>query len=255
MPIPPLPPESTELYRNAPAVEVIYNIRAALPEPVDVNRFREAVEGTFPNLFAEHQVFNAVQGAFTMKADGTTDSNVKMDVAGFRFLTADKSFVAHYLLQGLVLNFLPPYPGFAQATERLKQHWEAYKIAVGEVPMAALSLRYIDRIDIPVPASGNLELSEYFPIAGRMPDGLSTHHCYQQHWLNDPASDIRARVIWSSLENKPGHFSFALDTEAILDPANIAEPGEAWQRFNDLHAWCWHVFDHSLTKKCKALFQ
>jgi uncharacterized protein (TIGR04255 family) len=255
MPIQPLPPASTALYRKAPAVEVIYNIRTALPEPVDVERFRDAVKEAFPEIFADHQVFNAVQGAFTVKADGTADSQVRMDVAGYRFLTADKTFVAHYLMQGLVLNYLPPYPGFDVAMERLKAHWAVYKEAVGEVPMSALSMRYIDRIDIPVPANGTLDLNEYFPIAGRMPDGLSAHHCYQQHWLNDPTSDIRARVIWSSLENKPGHFSFALDTEAILDPANITEPEQAWQRFNDLHAWCWHVFDHSLTDPCKALFQ
>lgn len=255
MPIQPLPPASTKLYRNAPAVEVMYSIRTALPEPVEAKRFLDAVAAAFPGTFAKHQVFNAVQGAFTVKPDGTADSKVQMDEAGYRFMTADKTFVAHYLMQGLVLNYLPPYPGFAEAMERLKAHWGVYKRAVGDVPMTALSMRYIDRIDIPAPANGLLNLNDFFPIAGKMPDGLSTHHCYQQHWLNDPTSDIRARVIWSSLENKPGHFSFALDTEAILDPANITLEDEAWERFDHLHAWCWHVFEHSLTEKCRALFQ
>jgi len=255
MPIQPLPPASTELYKKAPAVEVMYNIRTALPEPLDVQRFLDAVKTAFPDAFAEHQVFNAVQGAFTVKSDGTADSNVRMDAAGYRFVTADKHFVAHYLMQGLVLNYLPPYPGYEAAMEQLKAHWAIYKEVVGDVPMTALSLRYIDRIDIPLPTNEVLDLNDYFPIAGKMPDGLAAHHCYQQHWLNDPTSDIRARVIWSSLENKPGHFSFALDTEAILDPANISDPAEAWTRFDHLHAWCWHVFNHSLTDKCKALFQ
>lgn len=255
MPIQPLPPESTDLYRHAPAVEVIYSIRTALPEPIEAQRFLDAVMAAFPGTFAQKEPFNAVQGAFTVKADGTADSKVHMDEAGYRFTTADKTFVAHYLMQGLVLNYLPPYPGYKEAMERLQAHWAVYKEAVGEVPMTAVSLRYIDRIDIPVPANGSIDLHEYFPIAGEMPDGLSTHHCYQQYWLNEPGSDIRARVIWSSLENKPGHYSFALDTEAMLDPANIMDPADAWKRFDDLHAWCWHVFNHSLTDQCKALFQ
>ncbi|MEZ4759721.1 MAG: TIGR04255 family protein [Flavobacteriales bacterium] len=255
MTIAPLPPESTKLYGKAPAVEVIYNIRTALPEPVDVQCFLDVVKEELPDLFEQHQVFNAVQGAFKLKPDGTADSEVKMDPTGYRFVTADKTFVAHYLMQGLVLNYLPPYPGFADAMERLKHHWHIYTRAVGEIPMTALSLRYIDRIDIPVPEHGSISLNDYFPIAGTIPDGLFTYHCYQQHWLNDPESDIQARVIWSSLENKPGHYSFALDTEAILDQANIMNPEEAWARFNELHAWCWHVFNHSLTDKCKALFK
>lgn len=236
-------------------MEVMYSIRTALPEPVEVKRFLDAVTKAFPDTFAQRQEFNAVQGAFTVKPDGTADSKVQMDKAGYRFTTEDSAFVAHYLMQGLVLNYLPPYPGYATAIDRLMAHWAVYKEVVGEVPMTSLSLRYIDRIDIPAPANGSLSLDDYFPIAGKIPDGLSTHHCYQQHWLNDPGSDIRARVIWSSLENKPGHFSFALDTEAILDPANIVDAEEAWRRFDDLHAWCWHVFEHSLTERCRALFQ
>lgn len=254
MPIQPLPPASTELYRKAPAVEVIYNIRTALAEPVAAERFLDAVKAAFPAVFEQHQEFNALQGEFTVQADGTTNSNVRKDAAGYRFVSADKAFVAHYLMQGLVLNYLPPYPGYDAAMERLKAHWAVYKQVVGDVPMSALSMRYIDRIDIPIPPNGSINLNDYFPIAGKMPDGLSAHHCYQQHWLNDPTSDIRARVIWSSLEDKPGFYSFALDTEAILDPASIIEPELAWSRFDELHAWCWHVFDHSLTEKCKALF-
>jgi len=254
MPIQPLPPTSTQLYKKAPAVEVIYNVRTALPEPVDIARFLDAIKANFPTEFAEYVEFKTFQGAVQVKQDGSTASDVRMDPAGYRCISADKSFVAHYLQQGLMLNFLPHYVGYDNAMERLKAHWAVYKEVVGEVPMTALSLRYVDRIDIPCP-EGDLDLNKYFTIVSKLPDGLAAHHCYQQYWLNDRDGDIKARVIWSSLDNLPGHFSFALDTEAILDPANIMDPLEAWTRFDDLHAWCWHVFDHSLTDTCKKLFK
>ena len=255
MPLQPLPPSSTSLLNKAPAVEVIYSIRTALPEAIDINKFQEAVKRNFPSEFTEFQEFRTVQGAVTLKQDGSTDGQLHTDAIGFRCLNKDKTFLAHYLLQGLTLNFLRPYPGYDAAMERLKRHWAVYREVIGEVPITALSLRYIDRIDIPQPETGSLDLDTYFTIVSKIPDGLSVQHCYQQYWLNDPASDVRARVIWSSLENLPGHFSFALDTEAMLDPANITDMGEGWTRFNDLHAWCTHVFDHSTTDTCKALFQ
>lgn len=255
MPIQPLPPASTRLYKKAPAVEVMYTIRTAMPEPVDVKRFLDAIKEAFPDAFAQYQELTPFQVAVTLKQDGSADSNTQLEAGGYRCISADKSFAAHYIQQGLSLNFLPPYSGYAAAMEQLKAHWAVYKSVVGEVPMTALSLRYIDRIDIPRPAGISMDLDQYFTIVSKIPEGLSTHHCYQQYWLNDNSSDVRARVIWSSLENKTDHISFALDTEAILDPANIMDPMEAWTRFDDLHAWCWHVFDHSLTDKCKALFQ
>lgn len=255
MPLKPLPPASKPLYEKAPAVEVMYTIRTALPEPVDAKLFLEAIKAAFPTTFDQYQEFRTLQGALTLKQDGSANTDVKMDAAGYRCLTADKSFAAHYLMQGLSLNFLPPYPGYASALDKLKKHWEVYRSVVGEVPMAALTLRYIDRIDIPRPDGDKIDLDQYFTIVSKIPDGLSAHQCYQQYWFNDDAGEIRARVIWSSLENRPGHISFALDTEAMLDPANIMEADEAWQRFNDLHGWCWHVFDHSLTDTCKDLFK
>lgn len=255
MSLKPLPPASMPLYNKAPAVEVMYTIRTALPSPVDVHRFVDVIEEAFPGTFKEYQEFKTFQGAVMLKQDGSADSNVQMGAAGYRCLSADKAFAAHYLLQGLSLNFLPPYSGYAAAMDRLRQHWEVYKRVVGEVQIAALTLRYIDRIDIPQPEGNVLDLDKYFTIVSKLPDGLSAHQCYQQYWLNDGTGEIRARVIWSSLENKPGYISFALDTEAMLDPANISNENEAWKRFDDLHGWCWHVFDHSLTDTCKALFK
>ncbi len=255
MPLLPLPSSSTDRYNKAPAVEVIYSIRAALPESIDIQRFMDAVKQHFPKEFAEFQEFKTVQAAVMLKQDGSADSQLRTDAAGYRCVNADKTFMAHYLLQGLTLNYLRPYAGYEQAMEQLKRHWAVYRDVVGDVPITALSMRYIDRIDIPRPETGTLDLDTYFTIVSKIPAGLSAHHCYQQYWLNDPSSDIRARVIWSSLENLPGHFSFALDTEAVLDPANIADADEAWKRFDDLHAWCTHVFDHSTTDTCKALFK
>ena len=254
MALSPLPPSSTGVLRNAPAVEVIYSIRVAVSDAIASERFLEAVKRAFPNDFAEQYEFKAFLGQFVVKHDGTTEQDVKVETAGYRFSSQDKTFLAHHLNQSLNLNYLKPYIGYDEAIARLKRHWEVYKSVVGTAPITGISLRYIDRIDIPK-TGPTFNLNEYFNMVAKLPDGLHAHHCYQQYWLNDPESDIRARVIWSSLEDQADHWSFALDTEAILEPANIAEPDQLWTRFDDLHAWCWHVFDQSLTPVCKAHFQ
>ncbi len=132
-------------------------------------------------------------------------------------------------------------------------HWELYKRLTNSAPAVGLALRYIDRIDIPREGDA-IPLSDYFTIAPATL-GLRAHNCYVQYSLNDDAQDVRARVIWSSLEGKPDHWSFALDTEATLDPANVSSDEDIWAEFLRLREWCTHVFNESLTKKCKQLFQ
>ncbi|HRD54321.1 MAG TPA: TIGR04255 family protein [Flavobacteriales bacterium] len=249
----PLPPAQPGRYKKPPVVEMIFSIRTASPNPVDPEVFLEAVPKEFTNTFSEHKLMHTFQSQVMMKADGTADHDTKSQLMGYRFVAPDSSFLAHYLVNGLTLNFLPPYSGYAPSLEVFKKHWDFYKRLTNAPPVACLVLRYIDRIDIPRDGDA-LPLSAYFNIAPSTL-GLKAHNCYVQYNLNDDAQDIRARVIWSSLENKPEHWSFALDTEATLETASAADEGTIWTEFGRLHDWCTHVFNESLTAKCKQLFQ
>ncbi len=249
----PLPPAHPGRYRKPPVVEMIFSIRTASQVPVDPAVFLEAVPKEFDNTFTEHKVIHTFESKVMMKPDGTADHDTRSQLAGYRFVAPDRSYLAHYLVNGITLNFLPPYSGYGASLEIFKEHWDLYKRLTNGAPVAALVLRYIDRIDIPRDGD-SFSLSDYFAIAPPTL-GLKAHNCYVQYSLNDDVQDIRARVIWSSLEDKPEHWSFALDTEATLDPANVTADEDIWVHFAQLHDWCTHVFEQSLKPKCKLLFQ
>lgn len=250
----PLPSAQPGVYKKPPVVEMIFGIRTAQPQAVDPTIFKERVTSHFPDMFTEIKDVRALEGKVNLKSDGTADANVDAQLSGYRFNAPDRAFLAHYLVNSLNLNFLPPYSSYATSLSVFKNHWAFYKELTGEPPVAALVLRYIDRIDIPR-TSDSFNLSDYFTIAPPTL-GLKAHNCYMQYALNDgEQEDIRARVIWSSLEDKPGHWSFALDTEATLDPANLGSEDDIWSGFGRLHDWCTHIFNKSLTSKCKKLFQ
>lgn len=249
----PLPPAQRGRYAKPPVVEVIFNVRTALAQPLDATTFLAPVQETFKGMFTEQKEFRTLEGAVNVKPDGTTDGNLTTQLNGYRFMAPEHSLLAHYLLNGLTLNFLPPYTSYDASLATFKEHWELYRQLTDNAPVVALTLRYIDRIDIPRDGDA-IPLSDYFTIAPPTL-GLKAHNCYVQYSLNDDAEDVRARVIWSSLENKPDHWSFALDTEATLDPANVTGDEEMWLLFSKLHDWCTHVFEQSLTPTCKKLFQ
>src|SRR5690606_30467855 len=117
MNIAPLPPESTELYGKAPVVEVIYSIRVALPKPVDIGLFKQAIAEEFPEEFPNVGEFKTFQGALNVKQDGTMDSAVQVNPAGYRFVSTEGNIVVHYLQQSLTINFLAPYSGYTEAMD------------------------------------------------------------------------------------------------------------------------------------------
>lgn len=249
----PLPSAQPGRYSKPPVVEMIFSIRTALPEPIDPAVFLEAVPKEFNDTFSEHKAMHTFQSKVMMKPDGTADHDTKTQLAGYRFVAPDNSFLAHYQVNGLTLNFLPPYSGYEPSLHVFKAHWALYQRLTNAAPAVGLVLRYIDRIDIPRDGDA-FPLSDYFTIAPPTL-GLKAHNCYVQYSLNDDAQDVKARVIWSSLEDKPDHWSFALDTEATLDPAQLTDVDGIWSEFARLHNWCTHVFNESLTAKCKQLFQ
>jgi len=249
----PFPSAQPGSYKKPPVVEMLFNIRTALTQPVEPTNFLAPVQKAFPDTFTEYKEFRTFESQVVMKGDGSADHDTRTQMTGYRFMAPDKGFMAHYLLSGLTLNFLPPYTGYLPSLELFKQHWAVYKHLIGGAPVTALALRYIDRIDIPRDGDA-FPLSDYFTIAPPTM-GLKAHNCYVQYHLNDDAQDIKARVIWSSLEDKPDHWSFALDTEATLDEVNIADESDIWTEFDRLHVWCTHVFNESLTEKCKQLFR
>jgi uncharacterized protein (TIGR04255 family) len=248
-------PEIQLNYANPPAVEVLFNIRAAVAGDFDAKLFLEPVKERFGDELSEHKEFKTFVGQFQFKGDGTAGHDLSGNMTGYRFNSADGRFLAHYLKQGLTLNFLPHYVGFSTAMEKLKDHWKLYSELVGGVPVTALSLRYIDRIDIPRDGD-TLDLDRYFTIVPRIPDGLRAHSSYLQYWLDDGESDVRTKVVWSSIDDdRTDVWSFALDTETILDPADVSSTEDIWDAFDRMHDLCKHVFNDILTDKCKSLFQ
>lgn len=242
-------------FSNPPAVEVLFNIRAAVPSDFDAKVFLDPIKEKFGEELSEHREFKTFVGQFQFKGDGMAGHDLSGDMMGYRFNSADGTFLAHYLKQGLTLNFLPHYVGFSVAMGKLKEHWELYSGLIGNVPLTALSLRYIDRIDIPRDGD-TLDLDEYFTIVPRNPQGLQAHSSYLQYWLGDGESDVRTKVVWSTIDDgRTDVWSFALDTETIIDPADVSSTEEMWQAFDRMHDLCKHVFNDILTEKCQRLFQ
>ena len=73
---------------------------------------------------------------------------------GWLFKSTDDLLLLQCRLDGMTLNRLRPYSGFADLFERFRAYWHVYRDAARPLLATRLALRYINRFQVPAEGRG-----------------------------------------------------------------------------------------------------
>lgn len=243
---------SAKTYPNSPAIEVIYHVQATLPQVTDMGAVDRTLSAELKG-FAQKEPFSLFKQTLGTAAGAPTQFQVEADHAGYKFTDKKGQHVVHMLRDGLAVNWLKPYPGYAACIKKTKNYWGTHQKAFRSAQVERISLRYVNHIDLPMTA-GKLKFSDYLNIGPRLPasDGAKLRGFHQVLDLVDPAKGIGGRATLMSLQALPDRVPVVLDIESTL----TLKGGEAeiWKGFDALHNWSHEVFNLSLNDKCRKLF-
>lgn len=134
--------------------------------------------------------------------------------------------------------------------------WDLYRQTVAPTSIERIALRYINRIELPLPFSDFTEFILTAPeIAPGLPQELS-HFLMQLH-IPSPSRDAMV-IITETIEKPEGDPSilpFILDIDAVSKRRLTADDESLWERFESLHDLKNEIFFHSITDKAKELFE
>ncbi len=243
---------------NPPVQEVVYHIRAVVPAPPSVSGIKadlaEALKADYP--VAED--FNLFQHTLQPGALGVASMQVQGGLFGLRFRNRKGTQVVHFTPTGLVMNWLKPYPGYDKCMTKVRRLWALYVKYYGPISVETVSMRYIDRIQLPLD-NGSVNLGEYISIGAGVPaiKGLSVSGFNQVFEFIKAPENIRTRVNLATLNPEDHVLPVLLDHEAFIDLKGEKErTGKAiWLAFDKAHTWNWKFFIGSLTPRCLALFK
>jgi len=241
------------IYPNPPIVEALVEFRFI----ADVSR-EQLIEVLSEHLSNEYPGERHDQSEIQLQIKGNFDEQTASGSAQrTKIITFLRSSDGKRLLgcgdQLLSVNVLAPYPGWESFVAQIEDAIAALPRELLDQGFSKISVRYIDRIELP-PVCDNI--SEYLSIIAHAPDGLPDvlidHQ--QVYRTMDPETATEALFVVVLLtQTEPPILHLDLSLTRTKDSSTSVE---AWRDvIEDLHDRQHRAFEASITDKTRELFQ
>ncbi len=179
-----------EVFPHAPATEVILDIRVMPDGSLSVSKLQELHHG-IKDRFPHSQSLAGFQGEFRIDSEGaSTQASVRQ--TGFLYRSDDEHTVVQATLEGFTLNKLPPYDRWSALRDEAKELWQRYRDLTHPESVIRVALRYINRIELPLPLKDFREYVLTAPeVAPGMPQALANFYMH----LEIPYPDQQATAL------------------------------------------------------------
>jgi len=242
------------IFRNAPITEALLDIRAELPLEVSLEHMsviHDSVKESYPNKRERISWHTGIQ----FKPDVIPEFQPAQGGAdGYLLSSLDGRQIVQARLDGYTFNRLKPYNRWETFRDEAKRIWRAYANVANPRKVIRLALRYINRIEIPLPMRDFKDYILTVPeIAPGVPQGLERFFMR----LVIPSDEAQAvAVVTESME--PGTnrtVPVIFDIDVIRQASFATDDPEIWNTFERLHDLKNEIFFRSITDKTKELFQ
>jgi len=243
-------------FPNAPITEAIIDIRTELSSELNLDvlaSYQEQIKDRFPvkkERYSWRGGFQFGKGAEPkiLQPSGGPD--------GYLFKSTDGKKIVQARLDGFSFNKLKPYEEWKVFSKEAKELWALYVQIVKPIKVTRLALRYINRIEIPLPIK---KLKEYIltlpEIAKGLPSSLGSY--FMSLEIREPKIDARATIIGTfkpvKADSKILPLIFDIDVYKLTTINPIDK--SIWIIMDQLRTFKNDIFFKSLTNKTKEMFK
>jgi len=243
------------VFPNAPITEAVIEIKAQLPEETTLKSL-ESFHDRIKNRFPEKQEQRFLKAAFKLsQKDKLSSLPTKTGTQGYLFRSLKEKKVVQSKIDGFAFNKLKPYENWELFRSEGRELWELYSEIVNPIKVIRIGLRYINRIEVPLPFK---DFSEYLltnpQIAPQLPQAVS--HFFMRLEVSNP--DIEATAIITQAMDKPTktkRLPLILDIDVFRITEYVEKTEEMWKDFEKLRDFKNDIFFNSVTEKAKELFR
>jgi uncharacterized protein (TIGR04255 family) len=244
-------------FPNAPIVEAVLDIQVRFTHPPDGPRlaaFHEHIRDRYPDV-APH-----ITWEFDFQiVEGGPRQGLRPGPPGFIFKSPTGQRMAQVRQNGFTLNWLKPYEAWPAFRDEARPLWELYVTVFQPDAVGRLGLRYVNRIELPLPFSDFRDYVKMAPeIAPGLPQGLSNF--FMRLEIPDPARGLTAIVTETiqpvlGLKGQPQRVPLIFDID-IVSGERLAPSGpEVWDTLERMRQYKNEVFFSSMTERARELFR
>ena len=243
------------VFPKAPITEALLDIRAQLPQEIDlkdIESFYDFVKEQFPEKKA--RMFGKLK--FKLSPPDKPELLPSTGgIDGYLFQSSENKKAVQSRLDGFTFNKFRPYDRWESFRLEARQLWNLYFRTVNPNKVTRIALRYINRIEVPLPIK---DFKEYIlsrpEIAPRLPQGLNNF--FMRFIITSPKFKAKALITQTMEEPTPNKkLPLILDIDVIHDDDYSGNDPKIWDDFEKLHIFKNQIFFNSITKKTKELFK
>jgi uncharacterized protein (TIGR04255 family) len=244
------------VFPNAPITEALLDIRVQLPEDITLQTL-ETFNYPIKESFSDKQLKVSYQAEIKFSPKGV-DSEISSPSGrpeGYLFRSASENKIVQARLDGFTFNKLKPYENWEKLKSEARNLWGLYLKLARPIKITRIALRYINRIEIPLPME---EFKDYILTVPDSPSDLPLkvdHFFMSINCFNDV---IQAKAVVNetieaiTADNK---LPLIFDIDVYRATNYEGNSDEIWEEFAKLRAFKNDIFFKSITKKTQELFK
>ena len=247
----------TSTFTNPPIIEAVLDIECDFKEQPEINKIeakaRKEMAKSYPKvrhvLFQEHQV--------EAKPSEPAKISIKGGLHGLQFLKNDEKQVVQYRIEGFSFNRLAPYASLDNYLPQMKKNWSLYRDLAKPLQIRLIRLRYINRILLPL-TDGKVDLDKYILNGPRLadPKRFELTGFLDQYAATDKKSGHQINSVLTLQQAVDDKLPVIFDNGVIaLETGNVDDWQWIRSKILELRELKNHIFCHTLTEKCRNLFQ
>lgn len=239
-------------YPKAPITEAIIDLRAELPESVGLIELQQAHQGE-EHSYPRSDQRNIAMGQLQVGKEVATTASTKP--IGYVFRSADDKQVYQARFDGFTMSRLAPYKDWLSFRDEARRLWELYVAAATPQKVVRVAVRYINRIEIPLPLD---DINEYLrtgpEVSSDLPQALEGFFMR----LKIPLDDIKCLCLLNEAIIEPvtpTSVSVALDIDVFRTEEVPQGDEDLWELLEKLRNRKNEIFEACITDKARELFE
>lgn len=239
-------------YSRAPIAEAVIDLQVTLPESTSLDLLATVQAGeeqTYP--VREDRIQLELQSELSEEGP---QFRSRHNVLGYVFWHADRrqSFQARF--DGFTFSRLAPYDRWETFRDEAQRLWNTYKAVVTPTAITRVAVRYVNRIDLPLPLRDFKDYLRTMPeVSADLPQALSAYLLQ----LRIAQEDLQAMLILNqatqTLED-PDMLPVLLDIDLIRIDDIPQDENSLWELLEQLRTRKNEVFEACITERTRRLF-
>ena len=240
-----------EHLRNAPIVEAVVDFRVLRTEGVSSDRFAD-LQSVIGTHYSQATPMHSIEAQFVLGQEAPTTSAATARV-GWQY-RAD-SMVAQFRVDGFTFSKLEPYTTWNAVFSEALRLWAVYARLAEPAEVVRIAVRYINRLQVPVPA----QIGDYLAAPPTVPPPISRQ--LRQFLCRLVIDDVRrnaSAVIVQASEPLigPPAITLLIDIDASKESLAVApEDPRLPEMFLQLRDLKNEIFFASITEKTVEMYE